>query len=510
MSRLTQIAIVLVALISAAGIVRAAERFHLSDASQPIRLPPIEAPGELPPPLPADPYVEDIDQLPPLEEELFYHGGSYLYQPEGDHLGWPAEGEPSHHQRLRLPEWYIEPQPLTHFAPFEGTGPILAQRWKWPGSDGYYWEPRFVGHGSYQLFGFALEQNNQRQDVIGHQLLVDLDLRLTGTERFHVQFRPVGEKDTGGSYFRFNSPSGYVDNSTGVPDRYWFECEIGSVLGAWFDPDMARDYNLVAGKFPYALHNQLLMNDDVIGLVLSKNNVYLGRLSNFNWQFFAAFADVDAYTDADAGVYGTHLIWDRRHNYYEATYAFLQHDDDSRRDAHYAAISRTSNWKVWNYAARAFFRWSQPGGGGDSQLYVLESNRYRYFDGKPLGIESGTFYANAFYATAGWSPISGGNFNRLRLAFESNPLIQIAAAPPVDGTYGLALGVRLFRHNQDEAIIPEFAWQAPDGTSVWGFGLRYQRKTGPRSFFELLGILNYSDDAQHEREGVFLSETILF
>jgi hypothetical protein len=513
--RSIQLVLMQLALLCATGKLCAVERFHI-----PLPLPntvhlaslpeEIIAPVDAPPTPPAG---EESDQeyLPPLEEELYLHGGSYLYQAEGDRLGWPEPCEPSHHELLRLPEDWLAPQPFTRFAPFLGTGPIqLSPHFEWPGCGGYSWEPRLVGHGSYQLFGFALEQNKQRQDVIGHQLLVDLDLQLTGTERFHMQFRPLGEKNTGGSFYQFSDPAGYVDNSTGVPDRYWFECEIASVLGAYLDPNAARDYNLVVGKFPYILHNNLLLNDDILGFVLSQNNNYVGRLSNLNWQIFAGFSDVDSFTDADASLYGTHVSLDRRHDYYEMTYAYLQHELSSDRDSHYVGLSRTSKFGLWNYAARAFFKWGDQAGRGDGQLYVLESNRERYFAGKPLGFESGVFYANAFYATQGWSSISGGNFNRLRLAFESNPLIRIAAAPPVDDTFGAALGVRLTRHHADEALIPELSYQAPDGNSVWGLGLRYQRKTGPRSFFELLGILNYSDDDRYDREGVFVSETIQF
>ena len=514
--RTVQLVVVHMVLAGAAARVCASESHYIS-------LPPpgvVVQSEELPPPhgaagdfpaLPPDPGGALQEQLPPLEEELYLHGGSYLYQAEGDRLGWPDPCEPSHHQRLRLPENWQEPRPFTLFAPFQGTGVIKSYpHLKWPGCGGYHWEPRFVGAGSYQMFGFALEQNHQRQDVLGHQLLVDLDLQLTGTERFHVQFRPLGEKNTGGSYYQFSDPSGYVDNSTGVPDRYWFECEIGSVLGAYVDPNSPRDYNLVVGKFPYAPHNDLLMNDDIVGFVFSKNTNYVARLSNLNWQVFAGYSDVDAFADEDGSVYGAHVSLDHRGDFWEMTYAYLQHEIDSGRDAHYVGFSRTSNIGLWNYAARAFFKWGDRAGRGPGELYVLESNRLCLLGGKPLGCESAVPYVNAFYATAGWSSISGGNFNRLRLAFESNPLIQIAAAPPIDDTFGLAVGVRLFRNHQDEALIPEFGYQAPGDASVWGFGLRYQRKTGPRSFAEVLGVLNHSDNDQFDREGIFVSETIVF
>ena len=137
------------------------------------------------PPLPPDPY-ESGQRLPPLQEELWLHGGSQLYQPEGDRLTWPADAP----EPLRLPEDWQEPRPFTLFSEFLGADPIDNDPiFHWPGG-GYAITPELVGYGAYRLFGTTLEQDNQRQDTIGHQLFLELDLNLTGTERFHMQFRP--------------------------------------------------------------------------------------------------------------------------------------------------------------------------------------------------------------------------------------------------------------------------------------------------------------------------------
>ncbi len=122
----------------------------------------------------------------------------------------------------------------------------------------------------------------------------------------------------------------------------------------------------------------------------------------------------------------------------------------------------------------------------------------------------GVFFGNAFLATSGWNSIAGGNFNRLRTSFEIDPLVRIAAGRDVGNTWGAALGVQLFRHHEDESWIPEVAFEAPDNTPVFGLGLRYLRKTGVRSYLELLLSFNLSNDPRFDREGVFLSETIAF
>ncbi len=475
---------------------------------QPERIAPGSVNGDFPA-LPPDPYAARLPPLPPLEEELWLHGGSQLYQPEGDRLNWPSPDE-AHYDLLRLPENWRKPRPLQAFADFVGPGPIPPARFQWPGTGGYAWEPRFVGFGSYELFGFALKENNQRQDVVGHQLLADLDLRLTGTERFHVQFRPVGMKGTGGSYYQFSDPEGYVDNATGKPDRFWFEAELHSLLGAFLDPNAVRDYNVVLGQFPFALHNSLLINDDILGFVISKNTLYMKAWSNVNVQVFGAYDEVDAFPDGQAQLYGGHVSADRNRVFYEATYAFLRRRFDSGRNTHYAALSRTQLFGPTTLAGRALFKYGDRAGSGSGQLFVLESNRTRVFDHGRLGVEKAVFYGNLFWANDGWTPISGGNFNRLRTSFATNPLVRISAGAPPSDTWGAACGVQLFRHDQDESWVPEVAYEQRDGQPVAAVSLRYLRKTGARTFLEAVGVAAFSDDSRFERRGVFASHSIVF
>lgn len=455
---------------------------------------------------------EDSAQpLPPLDVELFTHGGSYLYCPEGDRLGWPCRGD-AHYDYLRLPECWQKPRPLTAFAEFLGADPIKQYPLlKWCGPGGSSWEPRLVGYGDYQLFGFAFEADRQRTDALGHQLRVDLDLRLTGTERFHVQFRPLGKRNTGGSFYRFNDPSGYVDNSTGEPDRYWFEGELYSIFKSCFSPFAVRDYNVVAGKFPYELHNALLINDEIQGLIVSKNTIYLGQLSNLNIQAVAGFNDVDTYPDQQTRMVGVHASADLRRMLLEGSYVFAAAESDSSRDAHYLAFSGTRLAGRGTTAIRALFKIGDDGGRGSGELFVLEKNFTRHWDGKPCGVEYGVFYTNVFGATKGWNSLGGSNFDRLRSAFEVNPLVVISSGVAVnDDTWGAACGVQLFRRHEDESIVPEVAVQSIAGEPVWGLGLRYLRKTGCRSFLEALGVANLSEDRTSRREGIFLAHTILF
>ena len=444
------------------------------------------------------------DTLPPLSLELFQHGGSYMYQTEGDRLGWPAPGH-DHFDLLRIPSYYRAPEPLTAFAEFNGSDHV---RQYLPGKSGYSKDPRFVGAGSYTIFGQAFKQDTARRDAIGHQLLLDLDLRLTGTERFHVQWRPVGERATGGSWYQLNSPTGYVDNSTTEPDRYWFEAELHSLLGPGRDPLARKNTSLVIGKFPFAMHNSLLMNDEILGGVLSRNNIPLADLSNLNLQTFVGLNDVDTYAGTESQVTGLHATVDYQKELYELTYAYV--NSHGPRDTHFIGLSGTKFLGLLSVAGRALFKAGDSGGTGDAHLVVLETNYTRAFEHSCVGIEKAVFFSNAFHAGDGWNSIGGANFNRLRTAFEVNPLTRLSTTPGTSDTVGVTAGVQLFRHHADESLIPEVAWERPDGDNVYGFGLRYLLKTGPQTYLEVLGLVNRGTGRRHDREGVLVSHTLLF
>ncbi len=454
------------------------------------------------------------ETLPPLEVELHHHGGSYLYEPL-DVNSELHESHDDHATRLRLPEDWQEPQPLS--LPYDYLGSHFIE-WQpqlsWFGCPGYQWEPRFVAYGSYELFAGLFEENDVRRDGIGHQLLIELDLALTGTERAHVQFRPLGEQNSGGSFWQLSSPSGYNDNSTGVPQRWWIEGELQSIIGRLIhDPTIQLDVNFTAGKFPFALHNSLLMNDEITGVVLGKNTITHTPLSNLNVQAFYAFDEVDAYSNQNADLVGLNLTGDYRHAFLEMTYAHAFNAGNSDLNASYFAFSGTNFFGPLSLAGRAMFKQGDEAELGDGQLYVLESNFTRspsHWWEEHTGVELAVAYINLFKATSGWQPLADGNFNRLRNLFVLNPLLQIAAGRQPGDTTGVACGVQLFRHHEDESIIPEFAIEETQGDTVWGLGLRYQRKLTPRTYLDVRGLKTWSDLPALVREGVFVSTFVIF
>ncbi len=457
-------------------------------------------------------------ELLPLDEELAKHGGSHLYLPEGDVFYFNNNSPNSSHAHgkpLRLPEHWQKPKPLTGFQEFLGADPIKSYPGlQWFGKEGYQWEPRFTAYGSYEVFGMYFEEGNRRQNGVGHQLLVDLDLRITGTERAHVQFRPFGRKNSGGSFYQFNSPSGYDDNSTLIPDRYWVEGEIRSIFnGLINDSFTPLDYHFIVGKFPFALHNNILMSDDVHGIVINKNTLLIPPFSNMNVQFFYLFDDVDTALGSTADVLGTHLTADYQHSLLEATFAYVNPSGQLNDETYYAAGAWTEFIGQLSVTGRVLSKTGESRVFDDALLYVLESNYHTplpEFFKESTRFDHAVIYSTAFHATEGWVPISGGNFDRLRSTFEVDPLISISRGRVNDDTTGIALGCQLFANNDDESLIPEIAYEEPGNDSMYGISLKYLYKLGPRTFLDCRTIQTWSNNSNLERTGAFVSTTIIF
>jgi hypothetical protein len=502
-----------------------------TNVTLPVRAEELSAEDEVPgfasvrsvPPAPAaESFVPDAREqaesiyLPPLEQELQQHGGSYLYEPLDVVNRQQHDERDPHNPVLRLPECWPSPQPPCSL-PNDFLGPGFVQ-WN-PnlhglGDDPYMWEPRFVLHGGYQLFGAYFDQGGAERNGIGHQLFVDLDYRLTGTERFHVQFRPLGEQNTGGSFWQLNSPQQYFDNSTAAPQRWWFEGELQSLFGPWGgDETRQLDVNFTVGRFLFRLHNGLLMNNEMVGVVVAKNNIISTPLSDLNIQLFYAPDQVHSFP-ANADLYGAHLTADYRHLFFEGTYAYLNRNRTLPFQVHYLAASATQFFGPLSLSGRTMYRIAGDTGARSGNFQTIESNVMRVPGEKVrimTGIEQTVTYMNLFYASENWAPIAGEGISRLRSAFSVDPLLRIASGTmPPSERYGASLGVQLFRLHQDESLIPEFAYENRSSANVWGIGLRYQRKVNSRMFLELSGVRNWSPNPAFERKGVFLSSTVIF
>lgn len=420
--------------------------------------------------------------------------------------GFDQEGWPGY-----LPEDFPKPRPLyTHWQGFLDPEPIrLYPRLHWP-FHGTQITPALAVYGSYNLFATAFEQAHDERIGIGHHLVIDADLSFGATERIHAQWRPFGEKNKGGSFLQLNDDVDYIDNSSALPQRLWLEADISEVMSGVIPDTAVADILITAGLFPFSLHNRLLIDDDVTGVIVSKNDLIVEPFSKILIQVFGAFDEVDAFaSEQHIRIFGTHWFVDWQSRNVEATYVRMMDETNSSRNQDYYALSLTQLLGLWNFAGRSLLQMGDDGRDGSGQLYVFESNYTRYFEHEILGFESLLLYATAFWASEGWQSISGGNFDRLRNTFSVNPLVRLSADPAGVENRGFALGTEFFALRKDLAVIPEVAVEFPADDEVVGLGTRVRRKLNKRSQLEVRGITSLTGADHLRRHGVFL-ELITF
>ncbi len=144
----------------------------------------------------------------------------------------------------------------------------------------------------------AFNQNNGKEiGQIATRLNLDVDFKITGTERIHAFFTPITEDNR---FTRYEFGGRDADRQGNLefdaePQTLFFEGDLGSLYTGFSGNEASFDLPFTVGLFPLFLQNGIWANDAILGGAFSlpaKNSAALG-LSNFDITFFAAFDDVD-------------------------------------------------------------------------------------------------------------------------------------------------------------------------------------------------------------------------
>ena len=182
--------------------------------------------------------------------------------------------------------------------------------------------------------------NNNGKDIaqIATRLNLDVDFKITGTERIHAFFTPIQNNNIF-TRFEFGGGDGdkkFNDEFDPNPQTLFFEGDFGSIYSGFSGKEASFDLPFTVGLFPLFLQNGIWANDAILGGAVSlpaKNSAELG-LANFDITFFAAFDNVDnagilgADKDDNANLYGVTAFIDAFGGYIEAGYGLIQGRDD--------------------------------------------------------------------------------------------------------------------------------------------------------------------------------------
>ncbi|WP_409560746.1 hypothetical protein [Hyphomicrobium sp. MC8b] len=359
--------------------------------------------------------------------------------------------------------------------------------------------PLLPGLSVYGDWRTAIAYNkNNGKDIaqVATRLNLDVDFKITATERIHAFFTPFQDGNAKFTRFEFGGVDGdqkFNDEIDLDPQTLFFEGDVGSIYSGVTGKYAGFDLPFTVGLFPLFLQNGIWANDAILGgavTIPAQNSPTLG-LSNYDLTFFAAFDNVDNASLIDrngkvdnhaANLFGVTTFIDAYGGYIEAGYGFLQGNGSQEAvEQHFltAAYSRRYANTISN-STRLFANFGDDGrGSGDGFAFISENSLISPLPSTLLP------YANFFVGVGSPEPLVDGNnagiLKNVGINFETDAL---TGYPKLDdtasNTFGGALGVE-YLFNLDQQIVFEVATVQPfenDGIGVrdpqYGFGVRYQ------------------------------------
>jgi len=344
--------------------------------------------------------------------------------------------------------------------------------------------PGLAVYGDWRT-AIAYNQNNGKDIAqIATRVNIDVDFKITGTERIHAFFQPLQDN---GRFTRCEFGGGGVDDRKCVlesdlnPQTLFFEGDVGSIYSGLSGEFAGFDLPFTAGLFPLFLQNGIWANDAILGGAVSltaKNSQKLG-LSNFDVTFFAAFDNVDnALVAGDvanrnnnvSNLYGVTTFIDAFGGYVEAGYGLIQGVEEADGQlTNFVTAAFTKRYaNTISNSTRVFANF---GNGDQDEGYLLISEN-SLISGLPSTLLP---YANFFVGSGNPQPLVDGNgaglLKNVGINFETDALTGF---PKLNDTgsnaYGGAIGLQ-YLFNLDQQIVVELATVQPFGDTIPGVGV---------------------------------------
>lgn len=354
--------------------------------------------------------------------------------------------------------------------------------------------PHFLVYGDYRTAIGYVDGGDGDFWVNAHRLNLDLDLKITATERIHAFIGPL---DRGLNFTRVVSDGGDVEFQEEFDadfDTIYFEGDLGAMIGGFMGIYPPFDMPIAFGIIPMLFQNGTWLNDNFLGAAVTipaKNSPRL-QWSNFDVTFFAGMDEInsDAFRGDDslANIYGVHGAIEAYQGYLEIGYAFL--DDTLSQGLGYhnigVSFSRRYGQRISNSVRFIANMGQDPVSGeqtADGQLLLIENalitKNYTSF----------VPYMNFFAGfgrpqSAARAGVAGGVLLNTGINFETDGLTGF---PTLDATAndtaGGAVGINWLGDSIDWQLITEFAAVRTHGNDPnrnipddqYAFGVRYQR-----------------------------------
>lgn len=353
--------------------------------------------------------------------------------------------------------------------------------------------PRFLVYGDYRTALAHNTQNGNSETIWAHRLNLDLDLKLTGTERFHAFMGPLDRNNrfTRGVYD--DGQFQFISEMDAEFDTAFFEGDLGAIVGGIGGQVLPFEMPIAIGLMPLLFQNGIWFEDAIAGAAVtfpaSSNPRF--DISNFDVTFFAGFDQVNSpafgIDDNAARLYGCTTFLEAWNGYLEAGYAYLDDHRSPNRSYHNVGVSYTRRHGAFlssSYRLIANMGQNEVGSNktANGALLLWENS---LITSSPYNVVP---YFNLFAGIGRPQSVAragnaGGILRNTGILFESDAL---TGYPTLDDTgndaIGGALGLNLLSSSFDQQLVVEAAIVNPTGndpnrnalSNQYGVGVRYQ------------------------------------
>ena len=364
--------------------------------------------------------------------------------------------------------------------------------------------------------------NNNGKDIaqIATRLNIDVDVKITGTERIHAFFTPIQKGNAKFTRFEFGGGDGdgqFSGEFDANPQTLFFEGDFGSLYSGFSGKEARFDLPFTVGLFPLFLQNGIWANDAILGGAITlpaKNSAKLG-LPNFDLTLFAGIDNVDnkGIIGADnnkANIFGLTAFIDAFKGYIEAGYGLIQGvEEKAGQLTNFFTAAYTRRYA--NTLSNSTRVLANFGNGKDDDGFAIISENSLVTSLPSTLIP----YANFFVGVGNPQPLVDGNgagiLKNVGINFETDAL---TGYPKLNDTgsnsFGGAIGLQ-YLFNLDQQLIFEVATVQPFGDVLpgigvaspqYGFGIRYQIPLDEAWLFRADATYQITEGAQEDNFGI--------
>jgi len=190
--------------------------------------------------------------------------------------------------------------------------------------------PQLLLYGDLRTAAAWNDNGGNDKGLVAMKADLDLDLKLTATERIHYAFTPLDRNGVVTSA-QFAGQRPFVDHSMFdlTPDALFFEGDLGRIAAGVTDRDNGLDLPFAVGLIPLLFQNGVWMEDAFKGIAFTipaRNSPAL-QITNMDVTFFAGFDQVSTpalLSDHQGAVFGLNTFIEAMGGYWELGYGYVK------------------------------------------------------------------------------------------------------------------------------------------------------------------------------------------